>query len=169
MNSFMGKQKNQEDWSEWFHEWGGRFLLFARQQSGCLAEAEDILQEAFVDVWRRRELFAEIRPGLIFTQIRRVAIDRARKNQRRQQRESAFAVENEPQYFTASSEFPGTELHNALRQLPADQREVLVLKVWGEQTFESIGETLEISPNTAASRYRYGIEKLRTLLKGTLE
>jgi RNA polymerase sigma factor (sigma-70 family) len=49
----------------------------------------------------------------------------------------------------------------ALRRLPSEQREVLVLKIWGELTFEQIAGQLAISPNTAASRYRYGLAALR--------
>jgi hypothetical protein len=43
---------------------------------------------------------------------------------------------------------------------------VVVLKVWHEHTFEEIGQLLGVSPNTAAGRYRYGLEKLRVCLKG---
>ena len=52
-----------------------------------------------------------------------------------------------------------------LQKLPPEQREVIVLKIWHEHTFEEIGELLETSPNTVAGRYRYGMEKLRTCLK----
>lgn len=131
-----------------------------------MAEAEDILQEAFVHIWSRRNLFPVIQPGLVFTQIRRVAIDHARREKRRQRREESYARENEPLYFDKSLRFSPGELQEAMEQLNREQREVLVLKIWGEQTFESIAETLEISPNTAASRYRYGLEKLRAVLKG---
>lgn len=55
-----------------------------------------------------------------------------------------------------------------LAELPVAQREVIVLKLWHECTFEEIGELLEVSPNTAAGRYRYGLEKLRACLKGEL-
>ena len=55
-----------------------------------------------------------------------------------------------------------------LAALPAEQREVIVLKIWHEYTFEEIGELLEISPNTAAGRYRYGLQKLKTSLKGAI-
>jgi RNA polymerase sigma-70 factor (ECF subfamily) len=58
------------------------------------------------------------------------------------------------------------EAMQALAGLPQEQREVIVLKVWHEYTFAEIGELLEISPNTVAGRYRYGLEKLRTCLKG---
>ena len=53
-----------------------------------------------------------------------------------------------------------------LEKLPAAQREVIVLKFWNHCTFEEIGELTGISPNTAAGRYRYGLEKLRAALKG---
>ena len=47
-----------------------------------------------------------------------------------------------------------------------EQREVIVLKIWHQYTFEEIGGLLEISPNTAAGRYRYGLQKLKTSLQG---
>jgi RNA polymerase sigma-70 factor (ECF subfamily) len=52
----------------------------------------------------------------------------------------------------------------ALRTLPPDQAEVVVLKIWEELTFAQIGEVLEISPNTAASRYKYGMARLTSRL-----
>ena len=55
----------------------------------------------------------------------------------------------------------------ALARLPEDQREVLALKTEGELTFEEIGLVLGIPANTAASRYRYALEKLRAALGGT--
>lgn len=48
----------------------------------------------------------------------------------------------------------------ALRKLPTEQAEVVVLKIWEEATFAEIGEILEISQHTAASRYRYAMQKL---------
>ena len=60
----------------------------------------------------------------------------------------------------------GTRGDAGLAALPQDQREVIVLKIWHKHTFEEIGELLDISPNTAAGRYRYGLQKLRMFLKG---
>ncbi|MCC9599629.1 sigma-70 family RNA polymerase sigma factor [Stieleria sp. JC731] len=56
----------------------------------------------------------------------------------------------------------------ALESLPDDQREVIVLKIWEQITFAEIGEILELSPSTAASRYRYGLEKLSGKLSRSL-
>jgi RNA polymerase sigma-70 factor (ECF subfamily) len=165
----MENQLNGDNWRDWFNEWGDRFLLFARQQANSFAEAEDILQEAIVHIWSKRDVFPRIESGLVFTQIRRKAIDHARSHKRRQVREDAYVKDNEPAYFKDSPRDESAELQDALQQLPREQQEVLVLKVWGEQTFDSIGQTLDISPNTAASRYRYGLEQMRRLLKGGME
>jgi RNA polymerase sigma-70 factor, ECF subfamily len=54
----------------------------------------------------------------------------------------------------------------ALRALPAEQREVVHMKVYEQMTFQQIADVLGIRLNTAASRYRYGLEKLRELLRG---
>jgi RNA polymerase sigma-70 factor (ECF subfamily) len=56
-------------------------------------------------------------------------------------------------------------LSNALGRLPFEQREVVVLRMHGDMTFREIGEVVKISANTAKGRYRYGIEKLRSILK----
>ena len=55
----------------------------------------------------------------------------------------------------------------ALAQLPTAQREVIVLKIWGELTFAQIAQALDESINTIASRYRYGLEAMRRLLEPT--
>jgi RNA polymerase sigma-70 factor, ECF subfamily len=49
---------------------------------------------------------------------------------------------------------------SALRTLPPEQAEVVVLKIWENMTFSQIGQILELSPNTAASRYQYGMARL---------
>ena len=53
----------------------------------------------------------------------------------------------------------------SLAKLPREQREVIVLKIWHRHTFETIGELLDLSPNTVAGRYRYGLKKMKAHLK----
>lgn len=53
--------------------------------------------------------------------------------------------------------------------MPEEQRAVVHLKLWGELTFEQIAAALEIPPNTAASRYRYALDKLRGRLRPLYE
>ena len=63
---------------------------------------------------------------------------------------------------TAAVDVEGVE--RALGELPGEQREVVVLKIWAGLTFSQIAEALGESANTVASRYRYGLEKLAVLL-----
>lgn len=55
---------------------------------------------------------------------------------------------------------------DALAALPGAQSEVVVLKIWEQMTFAEIAEVLQITPSTAASRYRYALEKLSAKLIG---
>lgn len=60
-------------------------------------------------------------------------------------------------------------IHRALAALPAAQRDVVVLRVWHGMTAREAGEALGVSEDTVGSRWRYGIDKLRRLLKGALD
>ena len=60
------------------------------------------------------------------------------------------------------------ELAAAVDRLPIEQREVLVMKIWNELTFAEIASALDISQNTAASRYRYGLTALKKNLSPTV-
>jgi len=73
---------------------------------------------------------------------------------------SAFAPAGDPdeQAFRSA-------LAEALGELPPEQRAVVHLKLWEGLTFEAIAEALQIPLNTAASRYRYGLDKLREHLR----
>ncbi len=152
-------------WKTWFAKHGAKLLLFARQQARNPADAEDLLQEAFVRIWRLYGHTSEVPPALVFQSIRRLAIDWVRRDERRGNREQKVAryEATESSWFERPMERRERHvlLEQAVRRLPRDQQEVVLLKIWGELTFEEIGKALDISMNTAASRYRYGLEKLR--------
>jgi RNA polymerase sigma-70 factor (ECF subfamily) len=164
----MEDDPNDETWREWFERHGPKLLLCARQWTRSFADAEDVVQEAFVRFWRRqRQLGGE--PGaLLFTSVRRAAIDLARSNSRRSARElrSDGGLDDTGPLFETPLEGEDRReaIESALRRLPVEQREVLTLKIWGELTFEQIAAQLHIPANTAASRYRYALAGLRDAL-----
>lgn len=160
----MEATDNPADWRRWFHEHGPKLLLCARQWTHCAADAEDVVQDAFVRYWRRQRGLGGEPIALLLTSIRRAATDRARRDRRRDVREQAAGAESsDVSWFEPPADGDERQplLAAALRRLPEAQREVLVLKIWGELTFEQIGGRLDISPHTAASRYRYALEALR--------
>ncbi len=166
----MQPREMNGEWRELWAQYAPRLLLFARQQTPRLSDAEDIVQDAFVRYWRAQQADPSLSPSLLFNMVRRIAIDYARKSHGRSVRESEAGALSGPSesWFDDPVEERERkeEIEKALRSLPAEQREVLVLKIWGELTFERIGEALEISPNTAASRYRYGLSRLKQMLSG---
>ena len=157
-----------DNWQRWLDENTDRFLLFARQQTRTECDAEDVLQDALVEAWRRSG-HREPPAPLVFATVRRRAIDLGRSASRREERERATIPDEpwlEPE-VTASDE--ARVLESAVRELKFEFAEVLTLKIWGGLTFREIAATLEIPQNTAASRYRYAIDELRKTLKGVLQ
>jgi RNA polymerase sigma-70 factor (ECF subfamily) len=134
------------------------------------ADARDLLQDLFISLARHPERFHEIRDprAFLFRSAHNLAMDHLRSRASRlraheaagQARVALFAVPDNPDDAAYAE-----ALSAALGELPPDQRAVVHLKLWEGMTLECIGRTLEISPNTAASRYRYGLEKLRLVLR----
>src|SRR2546430_1519574 len=157
----MDNVASHEDWKSCFSEFGPGLLLFARQWARSAADAEDIVQEAFLKFWRRNHKIDN--RALLYTTVRTVALDRIRRDSRRARRErDAYAeVEPavEPQFKTEDE--PQRALALAIDRLPHSQREVLVMKIWNELTFAEISQALGISQNTAASCYRYALTALK--------
>jgi len=157
-------------WHHWFEAHGPKLLLCARQWTRTLADAEDVVQDAFVRYWRHQRQLPGDPQALLITSIRRAALDLARRESRRSAREDKAdgGLEERDAFFEPRPGDAGErrrEIEAALQRLPVEQREVLVLKIWSEFTFEQIAETLGIPLNTAASRYRYALAALRKELK----
>jgi RNA polymerase sigma-70 factor (ECF subfamily) len=153
-----------DDWKNWFDRHGAALLLLARQFVSSGADAEDIVQEAFVRFWRSRQRVTDP-AGFVFACVRNCALDCQRSQRRQVDREQhAARAEAEPQFCRAEDNERRAAIETALRELPSEQSAVLVMKIWGGLTFAQIAAALEIPPNTATSRYRYALARLREAL-----
>ena len=157
----MQNVASHEDWRVCFSQLGPGLVLFARQWVRSRADAEDIVQEAFVRFWRRNHNIGN--RALLYATVRSIALDLIRRDSRRARRE-AEALSRSEQVVESQFEL-ADDAQNALAaavgRLPHEQREVLVMKVWNELTFAEIASALGISQNTAASRYRYALAALK--------
>lgn len=139
-------------------------MLYGRALGLSHSEAEDVLQETFLALLQRAEP-PEEPEHYCLRSFRNRALNHHRSLWRRLARE----WESRRWFERSEDETPHERAAmQALARLPREQREVIVLKVWHEHTFEAIGRLLELSPNTAAGRYRYGMKKLRASLKGAV-
>ena len=161
----MEDTPTHDTWKDWFQLYGPKLLLCARQWTRSLADAEDVVQDAFVRFWRHQRALPGDPMALLVTSVRRAAFDRARRENRRAAREERAAEGGDFDTPVFETSLDGDDrreaIESALRRLPEEQREVLVLKIWSERTFEQIATQLDIPPNTAASRYRYALAALR--------
>ena len=159
------------EWSDWLDRHGPAMLLLARQWVPVRADAEDVVQDAFLRYWRSRQRHEETvgdPVAYLFACVKHAALDLRRGGRRRARREEAVAsarseTAEDARLFIAplENEERRRAVEAALGTLPENQREVLVMKLWAGLTFPQIAAALAIPPDTAASRYRYALEKLR--------
>jgi len=151
------------DWSQKLYEAkAAELILYGRALGLSHAEAEDVLQETFVALARRPQLPSQLEHYCVRS-FRNRALNHRRTLWRRLTRE----WESLRWFEKDADETPAERAAmRCLAELPVEQREAIVLKVWHGCTFEEIGGLLEISPNTAAGRYRYGLQKLKSKLEG---
>jgi len=166
----MAESPTQADWRRWLEDHAPKFLLFARQRTRSEADAQDLVQEAVIEAWQRRNDDQPPPAALVFATLHRRAIDLARRDDRRAGREQAAQQPAPAAWFDTDAEDRELRqlMQDAMNRLPDIYRDVITLRVWGELTFAEIAEALRIPANTAASRYRYGLAELRKLTKEVL-
>ena len=176
-HSPTGPATERIDWSAWLAEYGSALLLYARQQCRSEADAEDVLQEALVQLVHAVEggSFTGTRDqwrAYAYTAIRHLAMDRGRREQVRrnyataQQETLREGVEETPWLSSAADdEYLRARLEAMLRKLPAEFAEVVVLHIWGEHTFQQIADMTGTKLATVTSRYRYALQTLRRELE----
>jgi len=156
-------------WKYCFEQVAPKLLLYAVQLCPSRADAEDVVQMAFVRWWRRFPEGNEEHIPLLYAAVRTIALDQRRSDTRRSRREAASEVAlsmGDAPVFDPSPEQKETALivQEALQTLPEDQREVVTLKLWGGLTFAEIAATTGESINTVSGRYRYALQALQKRL-----
>lgn len=150
-----------------YRRYSGPLYLYASSLTGDPACAEDLVQEAFVRLMSagRERLRDSIRPFL-YAIVRNLARDESRRSSIERGHAPALALRAIRTEFVDLGSLKRMEqvVSAALEQLPAEQREAVVLKVYVGMTFDEIAELVGVPQGTAISRYRYAIEKLGALL-----
>ena len=134
---------------------------------GGIIDAEDTLQDVFVTIAKKRTAVAKARKlkPYLFRLSRNAALNRMKRNKR-----ISFQEREAWEWLMLSGKEGSPtdreqQVETALATLPEKQRAILVLKFYRDKTLREIGDLLGVSANTAGSRYRYGMAKLRDLLR----
>lgn len=139
---------------------------FLLQVAQVPEDARDLLQEVFLRVSQNLKRVQGARsPRAYILKISwHLHLDHSRHRQAQQRRERRF-MEEQPKIYEITEDPDAQAFRHRLQEimaaLPQEQRAVVHLHLWEDLTFDRIGETLGISPNTASSRYRYALTKLR--------
>jgi RNA polymerase sigma-70 factor (ECF subfamily) len=141
-----------------YRQHGAALLLFASGIFGDRGRAQDAVHQVFLKAIENGSVSEAInKKAYLFACVRNAVLNDAKVHDRNMPLDVDSAWFSPPDRDYAGEQ----NLRRALCELPDNQREVIVLHVWGELTFSEIADLLDVSSNTAASRYRYALAKLR--------
>jgi RNA polymerase sigma-70 factor (ECF subfamily) len=160
----------------WYDEHAQALFAFLLNFTRDEEDTRDVLQEVFIKLARQPKLLRGARDerAFLIRLAHNAAIDLMRRRGTRHKQHEQFSADAETLSPFAPIDDPDAqafraELSAALAELPSEQRAVVHLKLWEGWTFEQIAGALDIPLNTAASRYRYGLDKLRERLRPIYE
>lgn len=150
-------------------------LRIATGLSSQVSIAEDIVHDVFVSFAQSADKLKL--SGNLKSYLATSVVNRVRNSNRARQRQQAIGLDetgpvihesDKPERWIVQSE-ELNNLNSAMAKLPYPQREVVILHVQGGMKFRAIAKSQNVSINTVQSRYRYGLDKLRSLLNGEVE
>lgn len=153
-----------------YDRYGERLYQYLVLKLCSCEDAEDVLQETFYRFARYSVRWRLVKNPLAF--VFRATRNEANRFLKRQIRHQNKSEMNPNRQSTLAAVIKGPDesseklITEGLTRLPDEQREVIVLKTFHGLTFEEIARVCGLSVNTAASRYRYGLSKLRLFLEG---
>jgi RNA polymerase sigma-70 factor (ECF subfamily) len=154
----------EEAFAALYDVYGVRLFAAACGMLASREEAEDAVQDVFVGLVQAGARLRQVEnlTAYLFASLRHAAMRRMGRRKTSQFNAAEVAI-------PAADAGPDAEISRrlevALRRLPREQREVIALHVDGSLTFAEVAAVLDLSADTAASRYRYAMEKLREAMK----
>jgi len=155
------KKLNAEEVRRLYDQHGPALVAYARGFVTDAAAAEDVVHQAFFRLLSAEITMPDVPVAYVYRAVRNAALD-ARRNGLR-------LAELDPQssvfQHCGGNQEAALALEKALAELPEEQREVVVMRVWSGLTLAEIAGAAGAPLNTIASRYRYALEKLRQKLR----
>ena len=150
--------RNRDEIDRLYRHHGPALVLFAASIAGSRSIAQDAVHKVFVKLLEKRvKNRVTDAKAYLFASVRNTVLNELRRNERIQDLDPDDRWFDPPEHDYAAER----QLQIALRALPVDQRQIVVMHIWGDLTFGEISEIVGISSNTVTSRYRYALNKLR--------
>lgn len=160
---------------ELYDRYAGLALATALRVVKSREEAEDVVHDSFVTVWRKIDRFDAARGSLrawLMTVVRNRGIDRIRSRRSTMDVDEAddlslLRTGPNPTWEAVVSRTSTDDLRNALETLPEEQRQAVELAYFGGYTYREVAEITGVPPGTANGRMRLALAKLRHGLSGS--
>jgi RNA polymerase sigma factor (sigma-70 family) len=154
-------QLSVDDVRRLYDQHGPALVLYARTFVTDGGAAEDVVHGVFLKLLRGKQIVSDVPTGYLYRAVRNAAL-----NVRRDRSHDAALPDREIWFSHREHDQEAAfALQQALGELPDDQREAVVMRIWSGMTFEEVAEATNVTVNTAGSRYRYALAKLRERLK----
>lgn len=172
------QQSDESALAELYDRYGRLAFGLAYRILGERGTAEDVVQEAYLAVWRRSASFRADRGSArawLMSIVHNAAIDRRRGRFKREQEavplddlEFKLETDAEDPFTLVSEQIDAEQIRSALGALPGEQREAIELAYFGGLTQQEISDRTGTPLGTVKSRMRLGLQKLRTLLADSM-
>lgn len=150
--------------SDWFKAYAAGLSLYARQFGD--ASANDVVQDAFVNLLQQPREPVNVKAWL-YCAVRNGAISRKRSERRREARQIKV-IEFQASWFepaAAAERLDADAAQRSVESLPQEQRDLVVLRIWGSLSFEQMAEITGSSLSTVHDRYRAALKSVRRTLE----
>ena len=140
---------------------GAALTVYACSFVNDFASAEDVVHQLFLNLLRKEIPMPDMPIAYLYRAVRNSALNAGRTGRR----ETILEDTLELTVFQHKDHEAALTLQSTLAELPDEQREAVIMRIWSGLTLEEVAMATSVPLNTAASRYRYALEKLRERLQ----
>ena len=153
--------KERSEIEQLYRQHGTALVLFATAIAGCRGRGQDSVHKVFLKLLEKglNSRVTDVK-AYLFSSVRNTVLNDIKRTGRAVELNPDIAWFEPPERDYAVER----QLQLAITELPEDQRQIVAMHIWGDLTFLQISEVLNISANTAASRYRYALTRLQEYL-----
>lgn len=155
------KKLSAEDVRRLYDQHGPALVAYACSFVRDAAAAEDVVHQVFLRLLSADVTMPDVPVAYVYRAVRNAALNARRS----ELKDVALDPQGSVFEHRGGNREAALALQKALAELPDEQREVVVMRIWSGLTLEEVATASGVPVNTAASRYRYALEKLREKLR----
>ncbi len=168
----IGASNDREAFRAFFRRWAGRVHAWALRSHPDAVQADEVVQDVFLRVWRHAARFDPARAAVstwLWTVARNVRVDRMRRDHPRWLDLDDVVAPTEPEAspaYQVEAAQQSARVRDAVAELPPDQLTVLNLAYWEGRTLSEVATVTGVPLGTVKSRVRLALERLRARVDG---